>query len=309
MIVLNDVLKGKHSVAIGGHIRPDGDCVGSTLGLYLYLTTYYPEIETDLYLEEIPEAFQMMGHRDVPKHEIVEGKVYDLFISLDCGDERRLGFSVSNESFADTNYIVPDASSTSELVFRLLDEEKITEEIASFLYMGIVHDTGVFQYSCTSPETMEVGAALLRKGINGSAIIDGTYFEKSYVQNQMLGKALLESMMILNKKAVVSVIRLKEMEFFQAKPSDLDGIVSVLRQTRGVEVAILLYELEPQTFKVSLRSKEIVDVSAVVKYYGGGGHVRAAGVTMKGSPHDVINNLTLLIERQLRAAEEKNEEK
>ena len=186
---------------------------------------------------------------------------------------------------------------------------KIKEEIASFLYMGIVHDTGVFQYSCTSPETMEVGAALLRKGIYGSAIIDGTYFEKSYVQNQMLGKALLESMMILNKKAVVSVIRLKEMEFFQAKPSDLDGIVSVLRQTRGVDVAILLYELEPQTFKVSLRSKEIVDVSAVAKYYGGGGHVRAAGVTMKGSPHDVINNLTLLIERQLRAAEEKNEEK
>ena len=87
MIVLNDVLKGKHSVAIGGHIRPDGDCVGSTIGLYLYLTTYYPEIETDLYLEEIPEAFQMMGHRDVPKHEIVEGKVYDLFISLDCGDD------------------------------------------------------------------------------------------------------------------------------------------------------------------------------------------------------------------------------
>ena len=68
MIVLNDVLKGKHSVAIGGHIRPDGDCVGSTIGLYLYLTTYYPEIETDLYLEEIPEAFQMMGHWDVPKH-------------------------------------------------------------------------------------------------------------------------------------------------------------------------------------------------------------------------------------------------
>ena len=108
---------------------------------------------------------------------------------------------------------------------------------------------------------------------------------------------------------VGDVLRLKEMEFFQAKPSDLDGIVSVLRQTRGVDVAILLYELEQQTFKVSLRSKEIDDVSAVAKYYGGGGHVRAAGVTMKGSPHDVINNLTLLIERQLRAAEEKNEEK
>ena len=325
MFNLKELLEGKQSVALGGHVRPDGDCVGSTMGLYLYLKENFPQIETDLYLESVPEAYSMIRHTDEVKSELPEGKIYDLFICMDCGDLQRLGFSqklfieskqtacidhhVSNEAFADVNYIVPDASSTSELVFRLLDEEKITEEIASFLYMGIVHDTGVFQYSCTSPETMEVGAALLRKGINGSAIIDGTYFEKSYVQNQMLGKALLESMMILNKKAVVSVIRLKEMEFFQAKPSDLDGIISVLRQTRGVEVAILLYELEPQTFKVSLRSKEIVDVSAVAKYYGGGGHVRAAGVTMKGSPHDVINNLTLLIERQLRAAEEKNEEK
>lgn len=325
MFALDEVLKGKHSVAIGGHLHPDGDCIGSTLALYLYLTTYYPQIETDLYLEEIPEAFYKMGYTEIPKHEIPDGKIYDLFISLDCGDAGRLGFSeplfhsakeracvdhhISNECFADQNYIVPDASSTSELVFHLMEEEKITKEIAAFLYMGIVHDTGVFRYSCTSPETMEVGAALLRKGINGSAIIDDTYSEKSYLQNQLLGKALLESMMILDKRAVISVIRLKELEFFQAKASDLDGIVSVLRQTRGVDVAILLYELEPQTFKVSLRSKELVDVSKVAKYYGGGGHVRAAGVTMKGSPHDVINALTLLIEPQLKAAAKETEEK
>ena len=315
MIVLNDVLKGKHSVAIGGHIRPDGDCVGSTLGLYLYLTTYYPEIETDLYLEEIPEAFQMMGHRDVPKHEIVEGKVYDLFISLDCGDERRLGFSeplfqnaketlcvdhhVSNESFADTNYIVPDASSTSELVYNLLDYDKMSLETAEALYMGIAHDTGIFRYSCTSPETMEAAAQLMRKGVDTAKITDRTYYEKTYVQNQILGRALLESIMVLDQRCIVSVVRLKEMEFFQAKPSDLEGIVSQMRQTKGVEVAMSLHETAPQTFKVSLRSKERVDVSRIAKYFGGGGHVRAAGVTMKGSVHDVINNLTALIEKQL----------
>lgn len=320
MIVLDEVLKGKHNVAIGGHVRPDGDCVGSTLGLYLYLTNYYPQIETDLYLEEIPEAFHMMGRTEVPKHEIPEGKEYDLFISLDCGDTKRLGFSeplfyaaketmcvdhhISNETFADHNYIVPDASSTSELVFHLFDEEKITREIASFLYLGIVHDTGVFQYSCTSPETMEVGASLMRKGINASAILDGTYYEKTYLQKQLLGKALLESMLLLDKKVIVSVMRLKEMEFFHAKATDLDGVASILRQTTGVDVAILLYEVEPQTFKVSLRSKELVDVSKVAAYYGGGGHVRASGVTMKGSPHDVINNLTLLIEAQLKALTE-----
>ena len=325
MFNLKELLEGKQSVALGGHVRPDGDCVGSTMGLYLYLKENFPQIETDLYLESVPEAYSMIRHTDEVKSELPEGKIYDLFICMDCGDLQRLGFSqklfieskqtacidhhVSNEAFADVNYIVPDASSTSELVYNLLDYDKMSLETAEALYMGIAHDTGIFRYSCTSPETMEAAAQLMRKGVDTAKITDRTYYEKTYVQNQILGRALLESIMVLDQRCIVSVVRLKEMEFFQAKPSDLDGIVSVLRQTRGVDVAILLYELEPQTFKVSLRSKEIVDVSAVAKYYGGGGHVRAAGVTMKGSPYDVINNLTLLIERQLRAAEEKNEEK
>lgn len=105
--------------------------------------------------------------------------------------------------------------------------------------------------------------------------------------------------MVLDQRCIVSVVRLKEMEFFQAKPSDLEGIVSQMRQTKGVEVAMFLMKLLHQTFKVSLRSKERVDVSRIAKYFGGGGHVRAAGVTMKGSVHDVINNLTALIEKQL----------
>src|SRR5699024_1086097 len=155
------------------------------------------------------------------------------------------------------------------------------------------------QYSCTSPETMEIAADLMRKGINGSEIIDKTYFEKTYIQNQILGRALLESMLIMDKKCIVSVIRQKSMKFFQAKPSDLEGIVSRLRQTKGVEVAIFLHEISPQKFKVSLRSKGKVDVSEIAKYFGGGGHVRAAGVTMEGSSHDVINNITARIALQL----------
>ena len=107
----------------------------------------------------------------------------------------------------------------------------------------------VFQYSCTSPETMEIAAELMRKGIDGNEIIDKTYYEKTYVQNQILGRALLESMLILDKRCIVSVIRKKSMEFFQAKPSDLEGIVSQLRLTKGVEVAMFLHETEAQKFK------------------------------------------------------------
>ena len=194
-IVLQDVLKDKRRIAMGGHVRPDGDCVGSCMGLYLYLKEQFPQIHTDVYLEEVPEAYRMISGTDEVKTQIPEEETYDLFICLDCGDVKRLGFSeplfekagetlcidhhISNEAFADYNYIVPDASSTSELIFTLLEKEKISKAVAEALYMGIVHDTGVFQYSCTSPETMEIAAELMRKGSNGSEIIEKTYYEKT----------------------------------------------------------------------------------------------------------------------------------
>ena len=165
-------------------------------------------MEVDLYLEKIPEAFQVIRGTEHIRHSIPEEKQYDLFICLDCGDKERLGFSVplfqnagttlcidhhiSNTEFADENYIVPDASSTSELVYRLLDKEKIEETVAEALYMGIVHDTGVFQYSCTSPDTLRAAADLLSRGINAPALIEHTFYEKTYAQNQILGRALLE---------------------------------------------------------------------------------------------------------------------
>ncbi len=314
-IVLSDVLEGKARIALGGHIRPDGDCVGSCMGLYMYLTEQYPQLETDLYLEEVPAAFSVIQRTDEVRHEIPEGKQYDLFICLDCGDVQRLGFSrplfesaahtlcidhhVSNGAFAEVNYIVPDASSTSELVFGLLDYEKISRACAEALYMGIAHETGVFQYSCTSPETMEAGAQLMRKGIDGSAIIEKTFYEKTYIQNQILGRALLESMMILDKRAIVSAVTLRQMEFFGAVPSDLEGIVSQLRMTEGVEVAIFMHEIRPREYKVSLRSKGAVNVSRIAQYFGGGGHERAAGLTMKGSFHDVVNNIAGQIHLQM----------
>lgn len=314
-IVLNEILQGKHSVALGGHIRPDGDCVGSSMGLYLYLKEQFPELETDIYLEPVADCYKIVSDIEEIKHQVEHVKQYDLFICLDCGDAARLGFSaplfehakqtmcidhhVSNEAFADINYIEPDASSTSELVYRLMEKENISKQSAEALYMGIAHDTGVFQYSCTSPETMEAAAELLRKGVNGSKIIDKTYYEKTYVQNQILGKALLESMLVLDKQVIVSYVNLKSLNFFEAKPSDLEGIVSQLRQTKGVEVAMFLYEQEPQIYKVSLRSKDRVDVSVIAKYFGGGGHAKAAGFTMKGTVHDVITNVNKQIALQL----------
>lgn len=313
--MLNRALMQAKTVAIGGHVRPDGDCVGSTMGLYQYIKTYYQNIEVDVYLEDIPESFKFIEATKEIKESVSKRKQYDLFIALDCGDLERLGFSaelfesakatlcidhhVSNKAFADDNYIVPEASSTSELVYRLIEKEKITTKIAECLYLGIVHDTGVFQYSCTAPETMEAAAELMRKGINASEIIDKTFYEKTYAQNQILGRALLESFIFMDGKCIVSRITKKMMDFHGVVPKDLEGIVSQMRVTKGVEVAILIYETAAQEYKVSLRATGDVDVSKVAQYFGGGGHKKAAGVTMKGTVHDIINNLAKQIEAQL----------
>ncbi|WP_461812968.1 DHH family phosphoesterase [Faecalimonas sp.] len=312
--MLQKTLAKAKSVAIGGHMRPDGDCVGSCMAMYQYICTWYPEIRVDVYLEEIPNSFRFIEATQKISHEIKD-TTYDLFISLDCGDEGRLGFSaplfknaretfcvdhhVSNSSFGKNNYIKPDASSTCELVFELMEEEKITKQIAECLYLGIVHDTGVFQYSCTSPETMIVASKLMAKGIDYSKIIHDTYYEKTYVQNQILGRALLESVLFMERKCIVSVIDKKIMDFYGATSKDLEGIVSQLRLTSGVNVAVFLYELQPHEFKISLRSDDTVDVSKVAGYFGGGGHRKAAGLTLRGTAHDVINNIAKQIELQL----------
>ena len=314
--MLNRVIMQAKTVAIGGHVRPDGDCVGSCMGLYQYLKNCFAGMEVDVYLEDIPECFkEMLPITAEIKHEADEKKRYDLFIALDCGDMNRLGFSsvlfekakttfcvdhhISNQAFADENYIIPEASSTAELVYRLLEKEKIDTNVAECLFMGIVHDTGVFQYSSTSPETMEIAADLMRKNIRANEIIDKTYYEKTYAQNQILGRALLESTLALDGKCIVSAISKETMDFHGVIPKDLEGIVSQLRVTQGVEVAIFLYEIGEQEYKISLRASGDVDVSKVAGYFGGGGHKKAAGFTMNGQTKDIVERILGQIEIQL----------
>ena len=140
---------------------------------------------------------------------------------------------------------------------------------------------------------------LIDKGFDFTKIIDETIYQKTYKQQQITGRALLESMRVLDGKVIFSAVHKKEMDFYGVTSKDLEGIVSQLRTTSGVEVAIFMYELEPQIYKVSMRSNSCVNVSEIASYFGGGGHVRAAGCTMQGNMYDVVNNLTEHIEKQL----------
>ena len=313
-------LQGASKIAIAGHIRPDGDCVGSCMGLYLYLKEHYKDLQVEVYLEEIPETFHFIKEVEVIKHSVNEQKIYDVFFALDCGDSDRLGFAketfflakqtvcidhhISNIGYAKENYIYPEASSTSELVYNLMEEDKISKAVAQCLYLGIVHDTGVFQYTAAKPSTLRCAATLMEKGVSASEIIQKTFYEKTYNQQRLLGYALVNSELYIDNRCIVTVLSWEDMQAFEATSNDTEGIASILRNTAGTDVAVFLYasELEEEgvgEFKISLRSDDAVDASKVAQHFGGGGHKKAAGFNISGSASDIIRQVNAQIKMQL----------
>ncbi|MDE7416891.1 MAG: bifunctional oligoribonuclease/PAP phosphatase NrnA [Lachnospiraceae bacterium] len=314
--------KDAKTIFISGHVRPDGDCVSSCLAMYMYLKKALPETKVKVSLEEPAEVFRCIkGFDEIDSTYAADNEV-DVFIALDC-EKSRLGEAgeifanakkrinvdhhVSNgRGCGDVNYVVPGYSSTAELVYDLFDRQYMDMEIAKAVYIGIAHDTGIFKYSNTSPKTLRTAAELIEYGFDFPGIIDETFYEKTYAQNQLLGRALLESIVFMDGKCIVSAIDKKTLDFYNATSKDLEGIVNQLRVTKGVECAIFMYETGSLEYKVSLRSCKYVDVSKVAAFFGGGGHVRAAGCTINGTFYDVANNISKQIELQMKAHEEEN---
>ena len=312
---LNDIFSGVKTVGITGHVRPDGDCVGSTLGLYNYIKENFPEVTAQVYLQYVPSEFEFLKYSDAVKTEADESIIYDVFFILDCGVYDRfepfkgmfdnakkrvcIDHHGSSTPIADVNYIVPEYSSCSELVFNCMDSDKISKNAAECLYVGIIHDTGVLKYQSTTKDTMIAAGELMSKGIDFTSIIDNTFYSRTYRQSQALGKAFLESVLFYDGKCVFSVFSKADMEFYGVNSNDLGGIVEQLRLNQNVEVAIFLYELNKNEYKVSMRSKNMVDVAKIAQFFGGGGHMRAAGFTMVAhNPRDIINNIGAQLEKQ-----------
>lgn len=308
-----DEIKGAKSIAVSGHVRPDGDCVGSVMGLYLYLQKELPEAQIDVYLDKPADIFNCISQITDIKSEFNTNQVYDVFVVLDTVPDRlgdaesiyerarkkiNIDHHISNTGYGDVSVVEPERSSTAELLYELLNPDIIDAEIAKALYIGIIHDTGVLRYSNTSPRTLQIAAELIKTGFDFSQIIEETFYEKTYLQTQIMGRAVLESMRIMDDRCIVSVVSRRMMEFYRVTSKDLDGIVNQLQSVKGVDCAIFMYETGTLEYKVSMRSNGKVDVSAVAMKFGGGGHVRAAGCTMNGTYRDNINNLCREIAEQ-----------
>lgn len=302
-----DYINRSNDFIVTSHISPDGDNIGSTLSMYNSLK----KLKKNVYyvLDDTPPKNLEFLLKDV---NILKSNEFNIdkfnIISLDCGDRKRICLSdeikdkaqkiicidhhASNDKYGDFNYIDTSASSTCELVYNILvaynkkyNIDLIDENIATFLYTGLVTDTGNFMYLNTHPTSFDMAKNLLLKGAKKENIIQNIFQSNSANYYKLLGEALNTLDIIDNKVACISINK-EMLKRNIISFNDVDGITSYTRDIEGVEVGILLKEKKDNEIKVSLRSKSYVDVSKIAQSFGGGGHIKAAGCTI----YDTIEN-------------------
>lgn len=314
-MIIDEILGKAKTVAIFGHVRPDGDCVGSTLGIYNYIKDNYPEIEATVFIENFPASYNIINGADKVVHEY-DGREVDLAFLMDTPSFERVGANgaecfkktkltcnidhhISNPlNLCSVNVVEPEASSASEVLFYQLDKEKVSRNTANSLYLGIVHDTGAFKFSSTSKRTMNAVGEMIDKGIDFARIINDTYYTRTYKQTLATGYVMQKCKLALDGKVVHAFITEEEMKQFDITAPELGTVIDTIREVGGTEVTIFLYPVNGK-YKISLRSNYIVDVNAIAREFGGGGHVRAAGGDTDMAPEAAIEKVIDLIAKQL----------
>jgi len=298
--VIAGLLREADKLVVTGHTMPDGDCVGSIKALGLALSRMGKDVTVAL-PDPVPEIFGFLPGTGefVIGQEALKGQ-YDFIVVLDCSVPERLGslqtllerpltivnidHHISSREFAHYNYINPSNAATAEIIQDLIGfmEIEVTSEIATCLYTGIVTDTGSFQYENTTPDTHRRIASLMEQGAS-SVWINLMINEQIPLINVLVLKNALKTLELspCGRVAWVSIQR-DTLDRLNAKDENTNGLISYIRSIRGVEVAIFFHEISPNFYKISFRSKEIVDANRLASLFGGGGHVRAAGCVIHG---------------------------
>jgi len=301
-IELNEILEkitSAKDIVIFTHESPDGDAIGSSLAMYHGLKQLGCNV--DVLCDKFSSVFNFLAGSEDIKYD--SKKSYDLGISLDCASRSRLydmgcfdrsSYTVSidhhasNTFFADSNYVEIKTSANAQIVLKILKKlgVSITKEIGECLMVGIITDSGGFQYPSVNSETFVFASSMLELGVDISDI----YYRVFMVQRKsqfLLSRIANDRLKFLNKNRVAfTYILMDDEKKVNALIGDHEGIVDIGRNIEGIEVSILARECE-EGFKISLRSNNYVDVAEIAKVFDGGGHSRASGCLIKGNLDDV----------------------
>ncbi len=300
-----DAISKAEKIGIFTHISPDGDAIGSSLGLYLGLKQIKKQVE--VITDDYSRCFSFLPNREeIKKCGTME---YDVGIALDCAAKGRLfdpnGFydqskvtvsidhHASNTYFARYNYIEGTSPAVCKTLVKILKRLgiSITKEIGECLMAGIITDSGGFRYQTVDDETFEFAAQMLDNGVDISDIYYRTFDVKTKAQFQLSSIATARLKFYHKDQIAITYVTLEDMKKVHAEIGDHEGIVNVGRNIEGVKVSIFLREDVDDTFKVSFRSNDKVDVAEIAKVFDGGGHSRAAGCSISLSLEDAMKRL------------------
>ncbi len=282
------------------HVDPDGDAIGSSLGLAWTLRGMGKEAVV-VNESPLPDGLRFLPGSEWVRLPADVGRTFQAAFVLDCSSLDRVGpgsarliaagarianvdHHAANDGFGDPRLVNVEASATAELIHEILDAYGVPlgPNVAYCLYVGIASDTGSFRYANTTPRALRVAARLVEHGAPPSATADALYGRKSEASLRILGLALAS----LEKRAggQIGALTISRQMFEQARatPEDADGIVQFAKSLEGTRVGVLIQEVAPGEVRLSLRSDGTVDVNQVAGRFGGGGHRNAAGARVGG---------------------------
>ncbi|WP_163857833.1 DHH family phosphoesterase [Paenibacillus elgii] len=292
------------------HVQPDGDAAGSTFAVAWMLQSLNKRF-TLINEGRIPDKFMYMAG----PHTVIEyvkdppERKFSAVISVDCADFGRIGLvsecfaqerkllnidhHATNDGFGTVNLVRSDAAATVEVLYDLALELNLefTPELNDCIYTGLLTDTGGFRYSNTTPKVMQIAADMLARGVKGYELAERLLETMTLGQVSLLKRSLNTLSFAHENKVAWLSVTLDDLSATDASSEDMDGLVNYARNVEGVEVGMLFKEKEPGIIKVSFRSGGLADVAALAQKFGGGGHVKAAGCTIRGSMSETVERV------------------
>lgn len=310
---IKEKIENSNSIAILTHEHPDGDAIGSSLGLMHALRKIGKSV--DVIIPNPHPMYSILPGFDEIKEDIPENN-YDLCIALDSSDLERLhvckdlflntkntiviDHHITNQNFGDVSYVNAVASSTCQNLIVVLAylNIAISKDIAACFYAGILTDTGGFRYNVQN-ETFEFAAMLMETGIDITKIYRHLFDLSSLSRTKLLGRALDKLEILCDGKVAFTYLSSEDEEGLDIRDGDHENIVNYGRNIEGVEVSVFVRQIDDK-YKISMRSNEYLDVSLIATKYGGGGHMKAAGITTDMSPTLIKQVIINEIEKELK---------